>query len=418
MVGKDGVEMTMNPALNGIRGWVQTEIDVKKHELAAYRKMDVAARSGANVVLTLDVELQHILETSLADAMQKHTPISASAIMIRPQTGEVLAMATLPNYDPNNPGAYPADSRRNRLITDLAEPGSTFKIVVVTAALNERVVTLNDLFDCERGKFVFYGKPLRDAHEGYGILSVENIIAKSSNIGAAKIGIRLGQARLFDYIRIFGFGDRTCISLPGERLGTVHPLKAWNKFSISRIPMGHEVTVTPLQIIMAMSALANQGRLMRPLLIDRLEDDGGHTIVKYRPEMVRQVCTEATAKLMVKALQNVATTNGTALEAHLDYYQVAGKTGTAQKATAEGYMPGKYFSSFIGFFPAERPELCIGVFLDEPRHGYYGGRTAAPFFKTMGERAASYLSIRPDNLTETALAQTPDLKTPTTPRPN
>ncbi|MEW6307090.1 MAG: penicillin-binding protein 2, partial [Verrucomicrobiota bacterium] len=393
-VGVDGVERTFNSKLRGVHGWRLTETDKSKRELVPYREQDVEPRDGLNVVLTLDATIQHIVESELAEAMKKHTPVSASAIVVRPKTGEILAMATLPTFDPNSPGDVIPDFRRNRVITDIAEPGSTFKIVVVSGALNDNVVTPRDMFDCEHGSFYYAGRRLRD-HESYGLLSVQSIITKSSNIGSAKIGIKMGEASLLQYIRKFGFGDRTGITLPGEVGGIVHPLKDWTKLSISRIPMGHEIASTPLQMVMAMAAIANEGRLMRPMVVDRLEDEEGRVVVKYQPEVVRQVIKPDAAHKMVEALKTVVSTNGTALKAKLDLFTVAGKTGTAQKPP---YTPGKYFSSFIGFFPADNPELCISIVLDEPKSGgYYGGQTAAPIFKNIAERAANYLNIRPEH---------------------
>ncbi len=395
--GKDGVERTLNSLLAGVRGWRQTETDRNRRELVAFREQNVEPRPGLNVVLTLDAGVQHLVESELAEAMRLHTPLSASAIVVRPLTGEILAMATLPNFDPNHPGAAPADHRRNRVISDLAEPGSTFKIVVVSGALHDQAVSLSDRFNCENGHFVYAGKVLRD-HEAYGVLSVENIITKSSNIGAAKIGLKLGAARLYQHIRDFGFGERTGIPLPGEINGIVHPLKDWSKLSISRIPMGHEVAVTPLQMIFSMCAIANQGRLMRPMLIHRLEDDQGRVVAKYSPQFHRQVISLSAARQMVTALKTVVAPGGTAEKGRLDQYVVAGKTGTAQKAGAGGYLPGKYFASFIGFFPADDPQLCISVMMDEPHQGgYYGGQIAAPIFKKIAERAANYLNIRPES---------------------
>ncbi len=409
MTGRDGIERALNVQLSGVRGWRQTEKDKRGSELVALRQQDVPARDGLNVVLTLDVGLQHIVESELADAMRKHTPISVSAVVTRPRTGEILAMVTLPNYDPNNPGAVPIDHLRNRVISDIAEPGSTFKIVVVSGGLNEQVVRLTDQFDCEHGRFSYAGKVLHD-HESYGLLSVEGIITKSSNIGAAKIGIRMGEEKLHDYIRNFGFGVKTGLPLPGEVSGIVHPVKKWSKVSIAQIPMGHGLAVTPLQMVMAMSAIANHGQLMQPMLINRLEDPDGRVVAKYQPQPVRQVVSEAAARQMVTALKTVVTPAGTAIKASLDHYTVAGKTGTAQKVEHGVYVAGKYFSSFIGFFPADNPELCISVVMDEPKQGHYGGQTAAPFFHNIAERAANYLNIPPDLLTEPLLAET--LKTP------
>ncbi|MGA9450352.1 MAG: penicillin-binding protein 2 [Verrucomicrobiia bacterium] len=395
--GRDGVESVLNSELSGVAGWRVTETDRQKRELVALRDQDVQARDGLNVVLTLDSAIQHIVETALADAMQKHTPISITGIVMRPRTGEILAMATLPNFDPNNPGAAPADARRDRAISDMMEPGSTFKIVVVSGALNDGVVHLNDTFDCEEGHFAYAGRVLHD-HEPFGILTTKGIITKSSNIGAAKIGIRLGENRLYDYATEYGFGERTGIPLPDEADGILHPVKKWSKVSIAQIPMGQGVAVTRLQMLMAMCAIANGGWLMQPMLVNRLEDRSGDVVQSYTPRRVRQVISEATDKLMIEALQAVVSPEGTAPGAAMQDYTVAGKTGTAQKVGPDGYERGKYFASFIGFFPADDPQLCISVVMDEPKEGYYGGQVCGPVFREIAERCASYLNIPPDKI--------------------
>lgn len=405
MIGMDGVELTLNGALTGVRGWRQTELDERRRELVVFREQDIPARPGLNACLTIDLGVQQIVEAELVAAVEKHRPVSASAIVVRPSTGAILAMATWPDFDPNDPGNSPPEHRRNRVICDVSEPGSTFKVVVVSAALSDRMVRLEDRYDCERGRFSYAGRILRDDHS-YGILTVEEIIGKSSNIGAAKVAIQIGPERLYRAIRDFGFGDRTGIDLGGEVRGLAPPVKKWSKLSLSRIPMGQGIACTSLQMVMAMSAIANQGRMMRPMLVDHIEDAQGQVVQQSKPQMIRQVISETAARQMVQALKMVVSTNGTAMKARLNYYTVAGKTGTAQKAKVNdrGYDPGKYFSSFIGFFPADAPELCISVVLDEPRQGYYGGQTAAPVFKNIAERTASYLSLRPEFIPETTLA--------------
>jgi len=262
-------------------------------------------------------------------------------------------------------------------------------------ALDANEVGLQDTFFCENGRFYFAGHLLHD-HERYGNLTVEQIITKSSNIGAAKIGMKMGPEKLYAYIRNFGFGSYTGVPLPGEVRGLLRPVERWGKISISRIPMGHEVATTPLQMVMAMSAIANQGRLMKPLILDHYEDDQGTTVMRFPPQEVRRVCSEQAARQMVTALKTVVSTNGTARKARLENYTVAGKTGTAKKNNGQVYLDGKYFSSFIGLFPADQPELCISVVLDEPHQGTYGGDTAGPVFRRIAERAAQYLSVPPD----------------------
>jgi cell division protein FtsI/penicillin-binding protein 2 len=219
---------------------------------------------------------------------------------------------------------------------------------------------------------------------------------KSSNIGAAKIGIKLGEDHLYDYIRAFGFGEKSEITLGGEVRGKVHPVREWDKLMISRIPMGHSVSVTPLQITMAMCAIANDGKLMRPMLVKRMQEPTGDVCAEYEPQVVRQVVRPETARTMVEALKTVATKDGTALKARMDHYTVAGKTGTARKVVGRVYSPTKYISSFIGFFPADDPQICISVIFDEPNHGFYGGQVAAPVFRKIAEQVANYLKIKPD----------------------
>jgi cell division protein FtsI/penicillin-binding protein 2 len=394
IVGTDGIEKSMDDRLSGVAGWRVTETDRRGRELVSLRNQDLCAHDGLNVVLTIDSVIQNFVQQALADAMEKHSPISAAGIVIRPRTGEILAMATLPTFDPNNPGASSADARRNRVVTDVIEPGSTFKIVVVSGALNDHLVSLNDMFDCEHGHFPYAGRVLHD-HEPYGMLSVEQIITKSSNIGAAKIGIKLSEDRLYDYITTYGFGSRTGLPLPGEVPGIVHPVKDWSKVSVAQIPMGQGVAVTRLQMLMAMCAIANGGTLMRPMLVNRLEDSDGRVVARYTPQAVRRTTDEAAAKLTVEALKTVVSAEGTAPKAAMEHYTVAGKTGTAQKVEHGEYVR-KYVASFIGFFPADNPEICISIVLDEPKEGYYGGQVAGPIFKEIAERAASYLNIRPD----------------------
>jgi cell division protein FtsI/penicillin-binding protein 2 len=393
ITGRDGIELTLNDRLRGVRGWRVTESTPRVRELVSFRDQDVEAQDGLSVVLTIDSVIQEIVEKELAVGMEKHTPISISGVVVRPRTGEILAMAVLPNFDPIDLGrSQPAD-RRNRIITDTCEPGSTFKIVPTSGALNEHLVSLEDVFVCERGRFYFAGHPLHDT-EAHGLLSVERIIAKSSNIGAAKIAMKLGENRLYDYIRAFGFGKSTGIPLPGEVGGTVHPVKKWYKVSIAQIPMGHGLTVTPMQMIMAMSTIANQGVLMRPMVVNRLERRDHTVVVQYSPQRVQTVISEEAARKITTALKAVMA-DGTGTKAAPQNYTAAGKTGTAWKVENGAYVR-KYFSSFIGFLPADNPEICIGVFMDEPKNGYYAAHSAGPVFKRIAEGIARYLSIPQD----------------------
>jgi cell division protein FtsI/penicillin-binding protein 2 len=395
LVGRDGIERWFDDWLVGTPGWRETKKGLG-WELVALREQDVPARPGSDVVLTVDLCVQQIVESALVQAVQRHHPTSAMALVVRPRTGDILAMATWPTYDPNHITG-PPDWRRNRIISDVFEPGSTFKVVTVAAALNERVVTLEDLIDCEGGRWSYFGHTLTD-HEGHRVLSVREILTKSSNVGAAKIGVMLGEPRLEQYIRRFGFGEPTGIPLPGEVQGIVHPVLRWDKVMITRVPIGYGVAVTPLQMVMAVAAVANGGELMRPRLVQRIQEPDGGRLIEYPPQPVRQVVSRRVAQDMVAALKTVVARGGTGLRAELASYTVAGKTGTAKKAGPGGYLPGRWFASFVGFFPADDPEVCIGVFLDEPHYGYYGGQTAAPIFKLIAEPLARYLCIKPDRL--------------------
>jgi cell division protein FtsI/penicillin-binding protein 2 len=414
--GRDGIELELNNELSGVAGWRVTETDRQQHELVARRDEDVPVRDGLNVELTIDSVIQHILETEMADALQKHTPRSITGIVMRPDTGEILAMASFPNYDPNQPNTVTPEMR-DRVITDVMEPGSTFKIVAISGALNDGIVHLNDQFDCEQGHFAFAGHILHD-HEPFGILTTEGIITKSSNIGAAKVGIKLGEDRLYDYASEYGFGERTGIALPGEVSGLLYPTKDWTKVSIAQIPMGQGVGVTRLQMMMAMGAIANDGWLMRPMLVKCLTDRDGNIVQQYEPQRLRQIVSDDTAKQMIMALKTVVSPDGTAPGAAMKEYVVAGKTGTAQKVENGVYVHNKYYASFIGFFPAGHPQLLISIVMDEPKEGYYGGLVCGPVFRQVAERCASYLNIPPDeDLEQTNSLQiaTTELTAPPTP---
>ena len=394
IAGRDGAELAMNKQLSGVAGWKVTETDRAQHELVAMRDEDVHPRDGLNVVLTIDSVVQHIVETALADALKKHSPRSITGIVMRPKTGEILAMASLPNYDPNQPNTITPETR-NRVITDVVEPGSIFKIVVVSGALNNGIVSLNTPVYCENGAFAFAGRVLHD-HERLGNETVKSVITKSSNIGAAKIGIQLGADNLYSYAWNYGFGQRTGIPLPGEARGFLYPVKDWSKVSIAQIPMGHGVAVTRLQMLYAMASIANDGWLMRPMIVKQLQERDGSVVQRYAPERVRKIIGEQADLDMITALKTVPTKDGTAPDAAMKNYVVAGKTGTAQKAENGAYASGKYISSFIGFFPADDPQICISVVMDEPKEGYYGGKVCGPVFRDIAERCASYLNIPPD----------------------
>lgn len=403
IVGMDGIERAFNTRLTGTPGWRETETDRRRREIATKRLKEVPATDGLNVHLTIDARLQHLVEQKLRDVVDKFSPVSATAILVRPQTGEILAMANLPTYDPNRPGEVPdgrEDFRKNRAIMDVYEPGSTFKVVAVAAGFEEKVVRWDEQIWCEKGSWKWRrARPLREyRNHAYENMTAEMILAKSSNIGTSKIAVRMSAAKYEGYLRGFGFGAKTDIDLVGELRGLVRSHKKWRDDDRTRIPIGQGIATTPLQITMAMAAIANGGYLMRPMLIDRLEDADGNTIARYSPTTVRRVIGAESAKLVTRALDTVVSSKGTGRNAIMDYYSVAGKTGTADKAVNGRYTHGKNVASFIGFLPASAPELVISVIVNEPKGGGSGGKCAAPCFKEIADTAANYLNLKPDLL--------------------
>ena len=396
--GVIGIERTMQEFLQGADGFRYIEIDRTGRELVPYRGLEKPAKDGCDVTLTVDLGLQSIVEQELDAACARYRPQWAIAIMMRPSTGEILAMSSRPTFDPNAPGESKPEQQKNGGIVDMVEPGSTFKIVATSAALEEKLVTPNTAILCENGRFQYAGRVLRDAHP-MGVLTVHQILAKSSNIGVAKLALQLGDAKLYEYIRKFGFGEKTGVALTGEIPGLVIPVNRWTKLEITRIPMGQSVAVTPLQLVTAMSTIANGGKLMKPLIVAKVTDPDGRPVVTFAPEVIRQVVSAETTKKVVSALKDVVSKPGTAQKAAVKGFAVAGKTGTAQKADPRGgYYQGRYVTSFVGFMPADDPRFTLLVMLDDPQTKpgeAYGGLVAGPIFARMAERAANYLDLRP-----------------------
>jgi cell division protein FtsI/penicillin-binding protein 2 len=398
--GMEGVERSMDEWLKGRDGFRYTERNRRGTEMVAFRKSEIPPRHGATVRLTVDMALQDIVESEMDAAMKQFRPQMATCIVMRPSTGEVLAMANRPHYDLNQRDGVPVESRKNRAIMDMVEPGSTFKIVTTAGALESRLVRPETGVFCEHGHFTYAGTTLHDSHHGYGELSVNDIVVKSSNIGVAKLGLMLGNHRLYDYIRGFGFGDRTGVQLPGEIDGLIRPPSRWNKVSITHIPMGHEVGATPMQVVNAMCTIANRGKLLTPQIVSSITDDSGAVVATFPRAEVRQVISPEVAESLVSALKEVVSKKGTAALAHVPGFEVAGKTGTAQKSIpGKGYEHNKYVVSFAGFLPADKPEFCCLVLLDEPVPGntpYYGGYIAAPIFSKIAQRAVRHLNLAPN----------------------
>jgi len=396
--GIQGVEMMMEPYLRGEDGFVYTARDRTGREIVAYRGIERPARDGMTVQLTVDMGLQALVERELDDAYERYDPNMITAVFVRPRTGEILAMATRPTFDPNEHKKAPVETTKNRAIIEMFEPGSTFKLVVISAALNERAVTPGQEFFCDNGSFSYGGRILRDVH-GYGALSVHDILVKSSNIGCAKIAMQIGAETFHEYIRRFGFGERSGLGLPGEIAGMVHPVHKWSGLSITRIPMGHEVAVTPLQSVMCMAAIANGGEMMMPQIVRSVRDSSGEEVLAMKPALVRRVVSEETAGEVASALREVVSEKGTAPLAAIPGYGVGGKTGTAQRVDPKGgYTPGQYVVSFAGYFPAGDPEVAGIILVDNARKAgtQYGGTVAAPIFSAIGRGMARHLDLVPE----------------------
>ena len=395
-----GIEKQMDFYLRGQDGWRETERDGRRRELPHFRFREVSPRDGLNVETTIDSFVQHLVEEEIGNLVTAYNPNSATIVVSKPATGQIVAMANTPTYDLNRFWKYPIESHRNRALTDIFEPGSTFKIVAASGALNEGIVGSDTRFDCSVNAVRFQGRVVKlpvDDHP-FELLTVREIVSKSSNRGAAQLGMLLGKQELRRYASSFGFGEETNIRLGGEVRGLLHPVSDWDGLTISRLPIGHAVGVTALQMHFAMSVIANGGILMTPQLLRRVFDEMGNTVVRYEPKARRRVISEATAWTMRQVLQEVVSPEGTASKAAIEGYAVAGKTGTARKIVNGRYSSKHHVASFIGFFPARNPRLLISVIIDEPevRGVPYGGRIAAPSFKSLADSLARYYGIKPE----------------------
>ena len=401
--GIDGIEKSFDSELRGQDGFRWIEHDRKGLEIVTYRGQEQLPENGSDIRLTIDMGLQAIVEKEVDAAFRDLHPAGAAAILVDPQSGEILAMANRPNFDPNKFNEAKPEEMRNRIITDMYEPGSVFKIVVASAALNEGIVSDRTRIFCENGLFSYGGKTVKDHHKA-GDMSLAEILQYSSNIGSAKMSLMMKDQKYYDYVRSFGFGEKTGIPLQGEISGLVNPPRRWDMLTKTRMAFGQSVSVTPIQMIMAMSSVGNGGKLMKPRLV--LSRGEGST--PSETEAPRQIVREETSKFIATALQKVVSKEGTAPLAAIDGFTVAGKTGTAQKVGPHGgYLNDRYIVSFAGFFPAEHPRLTGLVIVDDAKIGAaanYGGLVAAPIFSHIGGRAARYLDIQQEN----AVAQAND----------
>jgi cell division protein FtsI (penicillin-binding protein 3) len=392
--GLEGLEFALNSILKG-----RTEKVVLKRsgngDIFGIDQTRNASLKGKSIVLTLDKKIQYMSEQAIKRTALKYQAKSGMAMVMRPSTGELLSIAHFPGFNPNHFKEQNKSSFRNRSVTDPFEPGSVIKVFTAAAAL-ERGFSPKSIFFCENGKYNIGRFTIHDTHD-HDWLSINQIIKYSSNIGAIKIVETIGDKALYDHLSAFGFGTKTRLGCPGETSGRLLPLDRWSRIDAGAIAFGQGISVSAIQLITAISAIANDGKLMKPMLIKRVLSNSGETLKENRPQMVRQVISRKTADHVKRMMNLVVQEEGTGVKAAIDGYTVCGKTGTAQKALpkSHGYSKSKYISVFAGFAPLDAPELAVLVVVDEPKNKYYGGEVAGPVFKDIMTESFNYLNIPP-----------------------
>ncbi|MBQ7248479.1 MAG: transpeptidase family protein [Deltaproteobacteria bacterium] len=406
--GLEGLELFYDKEIMGKAGQVVYGVDARGRGMGMGRFVVQGGHKGNNLWLTLDKNLQYILEKELALGVKDARAKAGSAVMVEVASGKILAMANYPTFNPNAFRQFDSSRYRNRVVCDSFEPGSTFKPFVLAAAFEEKLISTGEWIDCERGRYMVSGKIIHDTHPRNKI-QVDDILKFSSNIASAKIGRSLGRQRLYHYLGDFGFGRKTGIDLPGEVGGVLRSPSSWYELDLANISFGQGVSVTPLQIAMATAALGNGGLLMRPYIVEKIVDTEGNVLTQHSPEVVRRVVSEDVANLVRTLLQKTSEEGGTATRAAVPGYVVAGKTGTAQKAdkTNRGYSAEDRVGSFVGMVPGDAPRIVILVMIDEPGTSPYGSVVAAPVFSRIAAQSLPYLRIPP---TTTVVADSPSKK--------
>jgi cell division protein FtsI (penicillin-binding protein 3) len=396
--GLEGVEMHYDGYLRGESGSSLVERDALGRRVLVQGVEELQIPPGSDLQLTLDPSIQHLAERELEASVTKYRAKAGIAVVVEPFSGEILALANYPLFNPNSFSRQSSEQRRNRAVTDSFEPGSTFKTILAAAALEEGVVGKEDLFYCEYGKYPFAGRVIHDTHE-YGWLPFAKIIQYSSNIGVTKVAEKLGKDRYYKTIEKFGFGQSTGVDLPGEAAGSVRPAAKWAAIDLATHAYGQGISVTPIQLVMAYGAVANGGFLMRPFLVRRAVGPDGRVLWENQPHVVRRVISETTARTLTSILKGVVDEGGTGVMASVEGFEVAGKTGTAQKPDpARGGYSKKRVASFIGFVPADDPRLVMLVIVDEPETSVYGGTVAAPAFRNIAAVSLQRLVVAPDKI--------------------
>ena len=391
--GLEGIERRYESTLRGHSRRVILQRDALGRTVFPKGLSELGPHSGNDISLTIDEVIQYIAEKELLEAVNTSGAKGGVVIVMEPTSGAVLAMAVNPRFDPNAVRSLSADSWRNRAVTDAYEPGSTLKIVIAAAALEEKLMTPSSLVFAENGRMRVANTVIHD-HEKSGWLTFADVIRRSSNIGAVKIATRLGEERVHRYLRAFGFGERTEIDLPGETAGLVKSPEAWGERTLASIAIGQGIGVTAVQLATAVSAVANGGWLMKPYIVSAIRDRQGRLIAQVSPQVRRRPITAETARVLSKILESVVK-EGTGRRAAVPPYRVAGKTGTAQKydLEANAYSSTRFVASFVGYAPARDPRLTIVVVIDEPQGEAWGGVVAAPVFRRVAEQVLPYLGI-------------------------
>ena len=400
-IGLEGLEVTQDLLLRGHSGTLPGAKDARGEIIFTHGLPDESQPLGYGIRLTLDKRIQYIAERELKKTVHDFGAKSGMTVVIEPHSGEILAMGVFPTFNPNSFSSYGPSVWRNRAVTDAFEPGSTFKIFLAAAALEEGLVHPNDLFYCEQGKYKILNHTVHDLKK-FGWLSLAQILRFSSNIGAVKVAEKLGPNRFYHYICSFGFGAPTSIGLSGETPGLIRPPEEWTPVDLAAAGFGQSISVSAIQLAMALGAVANDGLLMRPLLIKEVLDGQGHVVRTNKPRVVRRVISADTARTMKKLLAAVLRPDGTGARAALAQYKAAGKTGTAQKSNhrSGGYADDRYTASFAGFAPVTDPKILVVVVINEPQKGFYGGVVAAPAFRRITEQALHALQVPPARIQE------------------
>jgi len=403
--GLAGVEAAFDRLIRGKDGAILVQADATGR---VFSRTERPPTPGSSIELTLDTYLQHVAERELRAGVTQHRAAGGTAIILDPGTGEILAMANEPTFDPNEYRAADELERRNRAVQDLYEPGSTFKVVTASAALEERVMPIDELISVRGGRITIGSRVVHDDHP-YDVLSFSDVIVKSSNVGAIKIGMKVGSDRLSDFVHRFGFGRPTSPDFPGESPGIVWQRSAWTDSALASVSMGYQVGVTPLQMVTAVASVANGGQRVEPRIVRAVYRDNARHVVPQK--IVRQVVSADTAATLTTIMEGVVE-RGTAKAAQVSGYTVAGKTGTAAKLVNGQYSKTDYNASFVGFAPSRDPAVAVIVVIDAPRAGtYYGGSVAAPIFKRIVEPTLRYLravpSLDPAPAVVVARASTP-----------